>query len=225
VRLYKKIFTGGFTMKKITVALLTLVLLCTLVVPAFAAVTKNAFENVVMNGNEDEFGYHTNDSGRLRNGKNISYMEAYGCGNGAMGDSVEFKNVDFGKNGAKEMVLSFSYGGENTTTVAVKLDDAKSAPIATYAITNTGGWDKTKAKEFTTAVKVPGGVHNVFVEFTNEESGSFSYIRFVEADAPVAGATTTTTAPTAPATADMGVIASVAAIATAAAGFVALKKR
>ncbi len=212
-------FTGGFTMKKITVALLTLVLLCTLVVPAFAAVTKNAFENVVMNGNEDEFGYHTNDSGRLRNGKNISYMEQYGCGNGAMGDSVEFKNVDFGKNGAKEMVLSFSYGGENTSTVAVKLDDPKSAPIATYAITNTGGWDKTKAKEFTTSVKVPGGIHNVFVEFTNEESGSFSYIRFVEADAPVAGATT------APATADVAAIASIAAVLTSAAGFVALRKR
>lgn len=206
-------------MKKITVALLTLVLLCTLVVPAFAAVTKNAFENVVMNGNEDEFGYITNDSGRLRNGKNISYMEAYGCGNGAMGDAVQFKNVDFGKNGAKEMVLSFSYGGESTTTVAVKLDDLNSAPVATYAITNTGGWDKTKAKEFTTDIKVPGGVHDVFVQFTNEESGSFSYIRFVEADAPVAGATK------APATADVAAIASIAAVLTSAAGFVALRKR
>lgn len=204
-------------MKKIVVALLTLVLLCTLVAPTFAADPKNAFENVVMNGNEDEFGYLTNDSGRLRNGKNISYMEAYGCGNGAMGDAVQFKNVDFGKNGAKEMVLSFSYGGEKTSTVAVMIDKLDSTPVATYAITNTGGWDKTKAKEFSTAVKIPGGVHDVFVQFTNEESGSFSYIRFTEADAPVAGA--------APATADMGVIASVAAIATAAAGFVALKRR
>ena len=205
-------------MKKITVALLTLVLLCTLVVPAFAAVTKNAFENVVMNGNEDEFGYIA-DPNNKRNGKNISYMEAYGCGNGAMGDAVQFKNVDFGKNGAKEMVLSFSYGGESTTTVAVKLDDLNSAPVATYAITNTGGWDKTKAKEFTTDIKVPGGVHDVFVQFTNEESGSFSYIRFVEADAPVAGATK------APATADVAAIASIAAVLTSAAGFVALRKR
>ena len=213
-------------MKKITVALLTLVLLCTLVVPAFAAVTKNAFENVVMNGNEDEFGYHTNDSGRLRNGKNISYMEAYGCGNGAMGDSVEFKNVDFGKNGAKEMTISFSYGGENTTTVAVMVDDQESAPVATFAITNTGGWDKKAAKEFTTPIKVPGGVHDIFVEFTNEESGSFSYIRFAEADAPVAGTPAATTKPaTAPATADVAAIASVAAVLTSAAGFVALRKR
>ena len=208
-------------MKKITVALLTLVLLCTLVVPALAA-TKNAFENVVMNGNEDEFGYITNDSGRLRNGKNISYMEAYGCGNGAMGDAVQFKNIDFGKNGAKEMVLSFSYGGESTTTVAVKLDSLDAAPVATYAITNTGGWDKTKAKEFTTNVKIPGGVHDVFVQFTNEESGSFSYIRFVEADAPVAPAAGATKAP---ATADVATIASIAAVLTSAAGFVALRKR
>lgn len=214
-------------MKKILVALLTLVLLCTLVAPTFAAEPKNAFENVVMNSNYDEFGYITNESGRDRYGKTISFIPAYGCGNGAMGDAVQFKNIDFGKNGAKEMVLSFSYNGDKTSTVAVKLDSLDAAPIATYAITKTGGWEKTFAKEFTTAVKIPGGIHDVFVQFTNEESGSFSYIRFVEADAPVAG--TTTTAPaagtSAPATADMGVIASVAAIATAAAGFVALKKR
>ena len=204
-------------MKKTLVALLTLVLLCTLVVPAFAADPKNAFENVVMNGNEDEFGYLANPESK-RNGKNISYMEAYGCGNGAKGDMVQFKNLDFGKNGAKEMTIFFSYGGEKETTIAAHLDSKDAAPFATFTITNTGGWDKTKAKEFTKAVKVPAGIHDVFVEFTNEESGSFSYIRFAEADAPVAGTS-------APATADMGVIASLAAIVTSAAGFVALKKR
>ena len=69
-------------MKKFAVALLALVLLCTLVAPTFAA-NKNAFENVVMNGNEDEFAYIPNDSGRTRGGNNIQYMEAYGCGYGA----------------------------------------------------------------------------------------------------------------------------------------------
>jgi hypothetical protein len=207
-------------MKRIVVALMTVVLLCTLVTPAFAADPKNAFENVVMNANEDEFGYIANESGRTRNETTISYMEAYGCGNGAMGDAVQFKNLDFGENGAKEMTIFFSYGGENTTTVAAKLDSLSAEPFATFAISNTGGWDKTKAKEFTANVSVPGGVHDVFVEFTNEESGSFSYIRFTEADAPIE-----TTTPVAPATADMGVIASIAAIMTSAAGFVALKKR
>ena len=208
-------------MKKIAVALLTLVLLCTLVTPAFAADAKNAFENVVMNANEDEFGYLVNEDGRVRQGNAIQYMEAYGCGYGTQGDAVQFKNVDFGTNGAKEMTISFSYGGEGTSTIAARLDDRKAAPFATFAITNTGGWDKKAAKEFTTTVSVPGGVHDVFVEFTNEESGSFSYIRFAEADAPIS----TTGTATAPATADMGVIASIAAIMTSAAGFVALKRR
>lgn len=206
-------------MKKFAVALLSLILLCTLVAPSMAATTKNAFENVVMNANEDEFGYIPNSSGRDRMGNTIQYMEAYGCGYGAEGDMVQFKNIDFGKNGAKEMTLSVSYGDEGTTTLAAYLDDPKSAPIATYSVTNTGGWDKTAAKEFTTAVKVPGGVHDVYVQFTNDQSGSFSYIRFTEADAPIAAA-----GAAAPATADMGVIASIAAIMTSAAGFVALKK-
>ena len=138
---------------------------------------KDAFTNIVLNDNPSEFGYITNDS-ENRNGKNISYMEAYGCGNGAMGDAVQFKNIDFGDWGAKSMVISFAYGGERTTTIDIKLDSLDSEPIATYAITNTGGWDKTKAKEFTTNVDIPGGIHDVFVQFTNEESGAFSYIRF-----------------------------------------------
>ena len=209
-------------MKKFAVALLALVLLCTLVAPTFAA-NKNAFENVVMNDNADEFAYITNDSGRTRSGKNIQYMEAYGCGYGAEGDMVQFKNIDFGKTGAKEMTLSVSYGGEGTTTLSAYLDDPKSTPIANFSVTNTGGWDKKAAKEFTSAVSVAGGVHDVYVKFTNDQSGSFSYLRFAEADAPVA--TTGTTGTTAPATADMGVIASIAAIMTSAAGFVALKRK
>lgn len=207
-------------MKKIAVALLTLVLLCTLVAPTFAAATKNAFENVVLNNNPDEFGYIPNDAGRTRQDQAIQYVAGHGCGYGTQGDMVQFKNVDFGKNGAKEMIISFSYAGEGTSTLAARLDSKTAAPFATFSTTSTGGWDIKAAKEFATAVKVPGGVHDVYVEFTNEESGSFSYIRFVEADAPIAA-----TGAAAPATADMGVIASLAAIMTSAAGFVALKKR
>ena len=206
-------------MKKIAVALLTLVLLCTLVAPTFAAVTKNAFENVVLNANPDEFGYIANTEGRDRHGNTIQFVEGNGCGWSAEGDMVQFKNIDFGKNGAKEMTISFSYDGEATSTLAAYLDNPKGQPFATFATTSTGGWDIAHAKEFTTAVKVPGGVHDVYVKFTNAESGSFSYIRFAESATPIAGTGA------APATADMGVIASLAAIMTSAAGFVALKKR
>ena len=206
-------------MKKISLVLLTLVLLCTLVAPTFAA--KTAFENVVLSPDTNEFGYIPNTDGLIRKDNVIKYVEGYGCGFGTKGDSVQFKNLDFGANGADKMTISFSYGDPNTSTLAVYLDSLNSAPIATFAITSTGGWDIPFAKEFTTAVKVPGGVHDIYVQFTNEESGSFSYIRFNEAKAPVTAAGTAAAAPTA----DMGLIVSLAAVATSAAGFVALGKK
>ena len=201
-------------MKKIAMLVLfaVLVSLCTLGVSA-----ASAFENVMITDKTKLVDDAANNS-KGGSGKPIAYMETHGVGYSSLGDQVVFEGVDFGKNGAKEMTIFFSYGGEKETTIAAHLDSKDAKPFATFTITNTGGWDKTKAKEFTTKVQVPGGIHDVFVEFTNEESGSFSYIRFAEADAPVASTS-------APQTADMGVIASLTAIVTSAAGFVALKKR
>ena len=208
-------------MKKLALVLLTFVLVCTLVAPAFAA--RSAFSKVELNNNDAETKYIPNAEGRARMDNVIQYMEAYGCGYGTKGDMVEFVGLDFGSKGADKMTLSFSYNDVNTSTLAVHIDDPKASPVATFAVTDTGGWDIAHAKEFTTDVKIAGGVHDIYIEFTNEESGSFSYCYFNEA-AEAIGASQASTS-TATATADMGVIASIAAIMTSAAGFVALNKK
>ena len=207
-------------MKRIVVALMTVVLLCTLVTPAFAADPKNAFENVVMNANEDEFGYIANESGRTRNDTTISYMEAYGCGNGAMGDAVQFKNLDFGENGADKMYMNLCYGNEsNSTNLEVYIDEVAGEPAAKYNIGYTGGWESTYAEEFETDISVPAGTHDIIVLFT-DETGSFNYIRFDEAPpAPAEEAPAE-----APQTADPLTITAAIAAASAA-GAVVLKKR
>ena len=166
-------------MRKIAMLVLFAVLtaLCTLGVSA-----ASAFENVEITEKTklvDDAA--NNDKGG--SGKPIAYMEAYGVGYSSLGDQVVFEGVDFGKNGADKMYISFSYGNNDntTTTLAVYIDKKTDKPAATYEIGYTGGWEKTKAKEIETKIDVPAGKHDIIVEFTNGKSGSFSYIRFDEA--------------------------------------------
>ena len=199
-------------MKKIAMLVLfaVLVSLCTLGVSA-----ASAFENVVITEKTKLVNDAANDS-KGGSGKPIAYMEAYGVGYSSLGDQVVFEDVDFGKNGADKMYISFSYGNNDktTTTLAVYIDKKSDKPAATYEIGYTGGWEKTKAKEFETAIDVPAGKHDIIVEFTNEKSGSFSYIRFNEAPAKPAAA---------PATADP-VTVTLAVAAASLAGIVVSKK-
>lgn len=105
-------------------------------------------------------------------------------GYSSLNDIVYFSDVDFGANGAKQMTIFFSYGNddESTTTLNVYIDDYKNTPVCSFEIGFTGGWESTFAQEFTADCQIPGGIHTVYVQFTNEKSGSFTYIRFTEAD-------------------------------------------
>lgn len=161
-------------------------------------------------------------------GNPISIVDGYGCGYSSKNDIVAYNDVDFGANGAQAMDLLFGYGNNDgsVTTLAFMLDDPTSAPIATADIGFTGGWDIANAGWVRVPMTIPAGVHTLYVQFTNEKSGSISDVVFEEApaaevvvvDTVEAGTTTT-----APATFDAGVIAAVAAIVSAA-GYAISKK-
>jgi len=132
-------------------------------------------------------------------GQPIQYVNGYGVGYSSLNDQVIYEKLDFGENGADKMIINFSNGGADDTTLAVYIDEKSGTPAATYTIPNTGGWEETWAEEFETAIDVPGGRHTVIVEFTNSNSGSFTYIRFHEksGDAAPAAAAETSSAATA----------------------------
>ncbi|MBR6738854.1 MAG: carbohydrate-binding protein [Oscillospiraceae bacterium] len=199
-------------MKKIAMLVLfaVLVSLCTLGVSA-----ASAFENVMITDKTKLVDDAANNS-KGGSGKPIAYMETHGVGYSSLGDQVVFEGVDFGKNGADKVYINFGYGNnDNTkTTLAVYVDKKTDKPAATFEIGYTGGWDKTKMKEFEAKIDVPAGKHDIIVEFTNEKSGSFTYVRFNEAPAKPAAA---------PATADP-VTVTVALAALSLAGIVTAKK-
>lgn len=174
-------------------------------------------------------------------GQPIQFVDGYGVGYSSTNDIVYFEDVDFGTDGAKEMTIFFSYGNDDdsTTTLNVYIDDYKSgSPVCSYEIGFTGGWESIYAQEFKAPAAIPGGVHTVYIQFTNEKSGSFTYISFAKADPPAetaapeteAAAPAETAAPdaavtTAAQTADIGILSGIIALAAASSVIFVSKRR
>lgn len=150
----------------------------------------------------------------------IQAMADYGCGYSSTDDMVVFPNCNFGTKGAKAVTINFSYANDDTTKIAIFIDNPLGTPAATFDIGNTGGWTKDKAKEFTKDIKVPAGNHTVFVRFM-DKSGSFTHVKFTEGDTVQ---TTTTTPKTSASTPDL-IMLPIAAAVISFAGITVFKRR
>ncbi|MBE6724765.1 MAG: carbohydrate-binding protein, partial [Ruminococcaceae bacterium] len=164
-------------MKRILTLALAFFMLFALTVIVSAA--ESAFEEVWVTA-EQEF-YDDPETLELGgHGQPIQYVDGYGVGYSSLNDQVIYRDIDFGANGADKMLINFSNGGEKDTTLAIYIDEKSGDPDATFSIPNTGGWEAVWAEDFESAIDVKGGVHDVIIEFTNDNSGSFYYIKFFE---------------------------------------------
>ncbi len=216
-------------MKKLVILCAVLLVISALTSTVFAA-NQSAFSKINVTKDVEVID-DTKDQGG--NNKPIAFVEGYGIGYSQIDDIVVFRNIDFGKNGANKFIISFQYGATSgESTLAIYIDDYKTAkPICELKCTPTGGWKLENAKEFSAACSVAGGVHTVYVKFTNKASGSFGYIRFEEAPATTAATTkaAATSAAKAPAAAaaktpDMAVVIAAVAVTAASAAIVIKRK-
>ncbi|GAA1822079.1 hypothetical protein GCM10009682_47920 [Luedemannella flava] len=105
---------------------------------------------------------NTSDTG---GGQNIAYL--------ANGDWVRFDNVNFGATTPRTFSARVASGaaGGISGLVEVRLDSVSNAPIGSFAIANTGGWQSWRT--------VPGnvsavtGTHTVFLRFTSGQPADF----------------------------------------------------
>lgn len=128
---------------------------------------------------------NTKDKGG--SGKSIAKMDAYGVGYSSLDDMIIFPNCNFGKTGAKEISIDFSYGNNDNShaTLGIFIDNPYGTPVATLECGYSGGWELTKAKTFTAALdaaKVGAGSHTVIIRFMTEKSGSFNNVKFTAGD-------------------------------------------
>jgi hypothetical protein len=91
----------------------------------------------------------------------------------ANGDSARYDNVDFGATAAHQFsgrVASGAAGGVSGL-VEVRLDSLSSAPIGSFGIANTGGWQSWQTVPAN--ISAVTGAHTVYVTFTSGQPADF----------------------------------------------------
>ncbi len=96
------------------------------------------------------------------------------------GDWVQFDNVEFGSGGVRDFVARVASGAGSGVSglVEVRIDSRANAPIGSFAIGNTGGWQSWRS--------VPGnaanvsGRHTVFLTFTSGQPNDFVNVNWFQ---------------------------------------------
>ena len=98
----------------------------------------------------------------------------------ANGDWLQFNNVNFGTGGVKDFVARVASGAASGVSglVEVRVDSRSNAPIGSFALASTGGWQ--------TWTSVPGnvsavtGTHTVYLTFTSGQSADFVNVNWFQ---------------------------------------------
>ncbi|WIV59451.1 glycoside hydrolase family 16 protein [Amycolatopsis nalaikhensis] len=104
----------------------------------------------------------TTDSG---GGQNIGAL--------ANGDWALYPNVDFGSSAATNFQARVASGAASGVSglVEVRLDSRSNAPIGSFALGNTGGWQSWRTVPAN--ISAVTGVHNVYLTFTSGQPADF----------------------------------------------------
>ncbi|MFF9813338.1 glycoside hydrolase family 16 protein [Streptomyces sp. NPDC014006] len=111
----------------------------------------------------------TSDSG---GGQNIGAV--------ANGDWTLYKGVNFGSTAARQFYARVASGAASGVSglVEVRLDSRSNAPIGSFALANTGGWQSWR----TVPANIGGvtGVHDVYLTFTSGQPADFVNVNWFD---------------------------------------------
>jgi beta-glucanase (GH16 family) len=98
----------------------------------------------------------------------------------ANGDWLQFNNVNFGTGGVRDFVarVASGAGGGVSGLVEVRIDGRGNAPIGSFALGSTGGWQTWQS--------IPGnvsnvtGTHTVYLTFTSGQPADFVNVNWIQ---------------------------------------------
>nr|WP_248293740.1 carbohydrate-binding protein [Actinoplanes sp. TBRC 11911] len=98
----------------------------------------------------------------------------------ANGDWLQFNNVNFGTGGVRDFVARVASGAGSGVSglVQVRLDNRTNAPIGSFALGSTGGWQTWQS--------IPGNVsgvtgsHTVYLTFSSGQSADFVNVNWIQ---------------------------------------------
>nr|WP_132124565.1 glycoside hydrolase family 16 protein [Actinocrispum wychmicini] len=91
----------------------------------------------------------------------------------ANGDWALYRGIDFGTSAAHQFVARAASGaaGGVSGLVEVRLDSVSNAPIGSFAVANTGGWQSWRT--IPANISAVTGTHDVYVTFTSGQPADF----------------------------------------------------
>jgi hypothetical protein len=111
----------------------------------------------------------TSDSG---GGQNVGAL--------ANGDWLQFKGVNFGSNPARQFSARVASGAGSGISglVEVRLDSRNNAPIGSFAVGNTGGWQSWRTVPAN--ISNVTGTHDVHLTFTSGQPADFVNVNWFQ---------------------------------------------
>ncbi|GIF36438.1 carbohydrate-binding protein [Actinoplanes xinjiangensis] len=105
-------------------------------------------------------------------GQNVSHI--------ANGDWLQFNNVNFGTGGVKDFVGRVASGAGSAVSglIEVRLDSRGNAPIGSFALANTGGWQNWTS--IPANVSNVTGSHTVYLTFTSGQPADFVNVNWIQ---------------------------------------------
>ncbi|PRX48652.1 beta-glucanase (GH16 family) [Prauserella shujinwangii] len=121
-------------------------------------------------GGGDAYTTHQAENFQAQSGLQVS--DGY-LGWAANGDWARYDDIDFGSTPARQFVARVASGAGSGVSglVEVRLDDLASAPVGSFAIANTGGWQSWR--DVPTNISGVTGVHDVYLTFSSGQPADF----------------------------------------------------
>ena len=97
----------------------------------------------------------------------------------ANGDWVLYRGVNFGSTAATQFIAraASGAGGGISGLVEVRLDNRANAPIGSFAIANTGGWQSWRTVPAN--IDAVSGTHDVYLTFTSGQPADYVNLNWI----------------------------------------------
>jgi hypothetical protein len=139
--------------------------------PGGGPTSRDAYSTIQAESYNDQGGLAVQTATDSGGGQNLT--------NAGNGDWVVYRGVDFATSAAHQFVARAASGaaGGVSGLVEVRLDSRTSAPIGSFAIANTGGWQSWKT--IPANISAVTGTHDVYVTFTSGQPADFVNLNWV----------------------------------------------
>jgi beta-glucanase (GH16 family) len=131
---------------------------------------RDAYSTIQAESANAQSGTQTEPTSDVGGGQNVGWI--------ANGDWLQFNNVNFGANPGRQFYarVASGAGGGISGLVEVRLDSRTSAPVGSFAIANTGGWQSWRTVPANTSAVT--GTHTVYLTFTSGQPADYVNINW-----------------------------------------------